>query len=333
MLELAIRRPNDSAGVEAMRLLLAEGDLELVKAALAGTNAASVGEALGNTRQQEIVPLLLPLVTESARDVVGAQVVGQALRLSAERLPPRTNIAGGTPGAAGGTPAPLLEPMHDVSLRKVAVHALAQLQEGAAALLDLVKAGKLPDDLKFIASAELNGVRWPQIKAGAAELLPLPQGKDAEPLPPISELAKLSGDAVKGAEVFRRETVGCIKCHQVNGEGTDFGPSLSEIGAKLGKDALYESILDPSAGISFGYEAWQIELKNGDEAYGLLVNETADELAIKAIGGIITRYKRVDVVKRQKQKLSIMPAGLERAMSKQELVDLVEYLVRLKPGK
>ena len=76
---------------------------------------------------------------------------------------------------------------------------------------------------------------------------------------------KLTGNALHGAAVFRQENVACIKCHQVNGEGTEVGPNLSEIGTKLGKDALYESILDPSAGISFGFEPWQLTLKNGEE--------------------------------------------------------------------
>ena len=118
--------------------------------------------------------------------------------------------------------------------------------------------------------------------------------------------------------------------HQVNGRGIDFGPNLSGIGAKLGKDALVESILDPSAGISFGYEAWQIELKSGDEAFGLIASETADELAIKAQGGIITRYKKSAIAKREQQKLSIMPVGLQQTMTTQEFVDLVEYLSSLK---
>jgi putative heme-binding domain-containing protein len=148
-------------------------------------------------------------------------------------------------------------------------------------------------------------------------------------LPPIAELVKLTGDPVKGAAVFRSDAVACNKCHQVNGEGVDFGPNLSEIGTKLGRDALYGSILDPSAGISFGFEAWQITFKNGDDAYGLLASETADELAIKAVGGIVTRYKKSDIAHRAQQKLSIMPAGLQQAMSRQELVDLVEYLSSL----
>ena len=138
------------------------------------------------------------------------------------------------------------------------------------------------------------------------------------------------GDAVAGERVFNSAMVGCANCHRINGQGTDFGPDLSEIGTKLGKDALYESILDPSAGISFGYEAFQLQLKSGDEAYGLMASETADEIAIKAVGGIVTRYKKSDVVKKEQMKLSIMPAGLQQTMSTQDLVDLVEYLSSLK---
>src|SRR2546430_1304966 len=208
--------------------------------------------------------------------------------------------------------------------------ALAQAEEGAAALLKLAREEKLQQDLKLMAGSELNNVRWAKIKTEAAQLLPLPQGQNSGPVPPISELVKMKGDAAKGAVIYRRDTVGCIKCHQVSGEGVDFGPNLSEIGTKLGKDALYEAILDPSAGVSFGYEAWQIELKNGDEAYGLIVSDTADEIAVKTQGGIVARYKKSDIAKREQQKLSIMPAGLQQTMSTQDLADLVEYLSSLK---
>ena len=285
LLEIATRNPSNSAGVEAMRLILNGPNVELLKQSLGGTNAANVTEALGNTGENKIVPLLSPVVTDGARDLV---------------------------------------------LRKQAVRALAQVQTGAAALLKLVEEQKLPAELTLTASAALNAVRWEELRARAAQVLPVPQGRDAQPLPPISELVKLTGDPLNGAAVFRRDTVACNKCHQVNGEGIDFGPGLSEIGTKLGKDALYESILNPSAGISFGFEAWQLNLKNGDEAYGLLVSETADELAIKAAGGIVTRYRKGDIASRAQQKLSLMPAGLQQAMSRQDLVDLVEYLSSLK---
>jgi len=219
---------------------------------------------------------------------------------------------------------------HDSNFRRKAVHALCGIREGAELLLRLAKEQKLPGDLQLFAASELSSARWPEIRAEAANILPLPATQNARPLPPISQLIAMTGDASKGAAVFRRENVGCIKCHQVRGEGTEFGPNLSEIGTKMGKDALFESILDPSAGISFGYETWQIELKNGDDAYGLITSETEEQITVKAVGGVSTRYKKTDIAKRTKQKLSIMPAGLQQNMSAQELVDLVEYLTTLK---
>jgi hypothetical protein len=51
---------------------------------------------------------------------------------------------------------------------------------------------------------------------------------------------------------------------------------------------------------------------------------------MKAVGDISTHYKKADIAKRTKQKLSIMPAGLQQNMTAQELVDLVEYLATLK---
>ena len=285
LLEISIKHPASSEGVEAMRMILNGPKAGLVKQALAGTNAVAVAEVLGNTGDQAILPLLLPIITDATRQF---------------------------------------------GLRQQAVRSLAQVQPGAAALLKLAEEKFLPSGLMPVASAALNNVRWEELKSRAARILPLPQSRDAQPLPPVSELVKLTGDPVNGAKVFRSDAVACNKCHQVNGEGIDFGPALSEIGAKLGKDALYDSILNPSAGISFGFEAWQVNLKNGDEAYGLIVSETADELAIKAAGGIVTRYKKSDIAGRSQQKLSIMPAGLQQAMSRQELVDLAEYLSSLK---
>ncbi len=227
--------------------------------------------------------------------------------------------------------APLLsETSRDAVLRREALRGLARTQSGAAAVLKLARENQLPEDLKVLAASELGNVRWKRIQTEAATVLPLPRSAGSEPLPSVAELSKKTGDAIRGASVFRREAVGCIKCHQVNGEGTDFGPNLSDIGTKLGKDALYESILDPSAGISFGYEAWQLNLRNGEDAYGLIASETDQELAIKAIGGLVTRYKKSDIVSRAQQKISIMPANLQQTMTVQELVDLVEYLASLK---
>ena len=288
LLEVAIAQPASESGVEAMRMLLASGDMTFVRKKLDGTNiiaATRTTEALGNTGEKQAVKFLLPVLMDSKRDV---------------------------------------------ALRKQAVRSLAKTSDGATEVLNLAKTGRLADDLKFTATTELSSVRWPEINAAAAEVLPPAQGLNATPLPPIAELMKMQGNVENGSRIYTNASPGCANCHIVNGRGIELGPNLSEIGTKLGKDAIIEAILEPSSGVSFGFEAWNFTLKNGDEAYGLITSETAEEVAVKAVGGIITRLKKSEIESRQQSKLSIMPTGLQAAMTTQELVDLVEYLASLK---
>ncbi len=276
-----------------------ESGVEAMRLVLAGGNAKIIEEALSGTN-----------------GVMAARII-EALGNTAEKQ-------------AVKFLAPVLaDGQRDAVLRKQAVRSLARTSDGANEVLKLAREEKLAEALKFTASAELSAVRWPEIKAEAAKVLPPLQGQNAAPLPPISELVKRKGDAANGAKIYFNANPGCANCHVVNGRGIELGPNLSEIGTKLGKDALYEAILEPSSGVSFGFEAWSFTLKNGDEAYGLLASETADEVAVKAVGGIVTRLKKGDIESRQQSKLSIMPAGLQAAMTAQELVDLVEYLSTL----
>lgn len=286
------------------------------------------------------VALAQPAAAESGVEAMRLILSGEDLAPLAQTLA-GTNITAATKVAEGlghtgdKRAVPLLlpvvsNPRHDAALRRQAVRALARTREGAAELIALARAGRLAEELKFTAGMELSGVRWPEIQSEAAKLFPPAQGLNAQPLPSPAELIRMKGDAAKGEAVFFRASPGCGNCHVVKGRGADLGPNLTEIGGKLGKDALLESILEPSAGISFGYEAWNFTLKDGDEAYGVIASETADEVALKAVGGIITRLKKTDIVSRQQSKLSIMPAGLQAGMTAQEMADLLEYLASLK---
>lgn len=226
---------------------------------------------------------------------------------------------------------PLVTDMkRDPALRQQTVRSLTKTADGATKLLKLAADGELPADLKLTACLELNAAPWPQIKAEASQLLPLPQAANAQTLPPVGELLAIKGDASRGAEIFARKESACSACHTVHGKGRAVGPDLSEIGSKLGKEAMLASILDPSAGISFGFEAFTIRLKSDDEIYGLIVSETEEELVVKDSAGAMSRFKKRDVIERQKQKLSLMPVGLQQTMTAQDLADLLDYLASLK---
>jgi putative heme-binding domain-containing protein len=142
----------------------------------------------------------------------------------------------------------------------------------------------------------------------------------------IEAVADLTGNPKQGKAVFQKF---CFACHKAGDVGIDFGPGLSEIGDKLPKSELILAIVKPNAGISFDYEGWTIETKQGSFLAGI-VNESDEELTVRMVGGVSQKVKKADVSKRVKMKASLMPEGLHLAMSEKELVDLVEFLSGLK---
>jgi putative heme-binding domain-containing protein len=281
LIAIAMAHPDDATGSSALRLVLANGNLEAIGKALATPGGPALARALGNANDHKAVPLLTPIITDRGRDL---------------------------------------------ALRQDSVRALGRIEQGARALLDLVASGQLKD-LKVLAGGVLANAPWDSLREDVAKVFPPPQSKDNQTLPSNAELAKRSGDAASGARVFGAL---CSMCHVVDGKGIDYGPGLGEVGSKLGKDGLYEAILYPSNGIEHNYATTLLTMKDGNTAIGIVVSDTEQEVALKAVGGIVTKYRTPEIASRATQKTSSMPAGLQAAMTQQELVDLVEYLASLK---
>jgi putative heme-binding domain-containing protein len=155
--------------------------------------------------------------------------------------------------------------------------------------------------------------------------------KDGQTLPNMAELAKLSGDPKAGDAVFRNPNgANCIRCHQMDDTGGMLGPPLTVIGGKLTKAQLYESILYPSAAIEMGYETWVVKKKNGDVLTGRKVEDTDDHVTLLDADGKYTDIPVDQVDRKVQQKISMMPEGLTQTMTRQDLVNLVEFLSQRK---
>ena len=221
----------------------------------------------------------------------------------------------------------LLNENLDWNPREQAVRALARNGDGGNTLVRLAEQGRFPKELSEIAGMALTRTMNVALKNRSAELFPLPPMKNSEPLPQMTELLVYTGDAARGKEMFVTAT--CSTCHVVKGEGTNFGPDLSEIGSKLPKRGLYESIFDPSSGISPTYKPYLIELADGELITGFVETETDEVVSIRLEGGVLAQYERSEVVEMTPQTVSAMPTGLHQTMTINELVDLVEYLSTL----
>lgn len=214
-----------------------------------------------------------------------------------------------------------------LAVRQEAVMAFAGDWRGENRLLDIVKSGDLNADLDSTAAKVFSMAMRNSIYEEGALLLGL--DRETTDLPPIKELVALDGDPAHGQTVFAQY---CQNCHIVNEQGVDYGPALSEIGDKLTKDALYVSILEPSRGVSFGYEGYILKLTDGSEVTGYILSKTEDEVQLRMYGGRTETYPRAQVASIEEMDQSLMFDNLERSMSQEDLVSLVAYLTTLKKG-
>src|SRR5262245_9307885 len=217
-----------------------------------------------------------------------------------------------------------------LSVRTAAVTAIGRNAPGQKRLLATVEQGQLAMELQFAAANALLSSADEAIRTAAGGKYPaLPAGAGGEPLPPVGELVKRSGDSVRGKELFAGAGT-CAKCHKAKGEGKEVGPDLSEIGSKLSKEAMHVSILDPNAGVSFNYETWLARTLDGTTLSGVLVNQTDEAVELKTAEAIVHKLKRADLEGLKKLPTSLMPADLQKQLKAQDLVDIVEYLTTLK---
>ncbi len=213
--------------------------------------------------------------------------------------------------------------------RKLAIRAYGGPWDSENKLLALAKENKIPADLQVAAAGVFQSAWRANIREDGAKYLKIPGSKEGAPLPNVSQLIDKTGTIANGKTVF---TNTCSNCHQINGEGTKFGPNLSEIGSKLSKQAMYTSILFPDQGIGFGYEGYVFKMKDGSQAFGMIVSETEDKVEVRYMATQQT-LDPTQIASRAKQETSMMPSNLQTLMTEQELVDLVEYLQSLKSNK
>ena len=105
---------------------------------------------------------------------------------------------------------------------------------------------------------------------------------------------------------------------------------LTEIGSKYAKDGLLASIVKPSEGISFGYEGWEIKMKDGSANTGIIASKTETDIDLKFPGGVTKQLKTRDVASMKEMKQSMMPENLHQNLSNEDMANLLEYLSSLK---
>lgn len=138
------------------------------------------------------------------------------------------------------------------------------------------------------------------------------------------------GSADSGRRVFYRNAAAqCIRCHVVDGNGSNVGPDLSDVGNNLSRRQLLESMVNPGARIAPGYGSVTLTLSDGSTVRGMLAAESDTHITIENRDGEQV-VDKTDIEER-KNSPSGMPA-MGTLLSRDELRDLVEFLTTLDGG-
>jgi putative heme-binding domain-containing protein len=146
----------------------------------------------------------------------------------------------------------------------------------------------------------------------------------------MQSLAK--GDIRRGQAVFNSPKAACSSCHAMGYLGGHVGPDLTSIGQVRTERDLLESIVYPSASFVRSFEPYIVRTKSDDEYSGVLRKDAPDEVVLATGPSTEVRVARADIADIRPGTVSVMPAGLDQQLSRQELADLITFLKATKWG-
>ena len=138
------------------------------------------------------------------------------------------------------------------------------------------------------------------------------------------------GNWAAGRELFKTKAA-CATCHQLRGDGVQFVPPLDNL-VHADYSSVLKNIADPNASINPDAVGYMVMLKDGSAVVGTRLAETDAELQIAQPGGAVARLQKTGIAKTEPMTVSLMPAGLDKVLSKEELRDLMTYLLTEAPA-
>ncbi len=166
-----------------------------------------------------------------------------------------------------------------------------------------------------------------EVKPAVAKLTTKLAGLQAGRLQRLNELESLIGgaDLERGRVLFYGKAI-CSTCHRVRAEGGKFGPDLTSIQKDRSAHDLLEAIVYPGASFVREYETYRVKTKTGEHR-GLIQEQSPSVIVLGTSQTSSVRIPRADILSMEMQPVSMMPQGLDQLMTKQEMADLLAFLL------
>ncbi len=240
---------------------------------------------------------------------------------------------GGLPDSAVATTVLQQYPQMEPGLKPKAIELLTSRSAWAKPLLEEVAAGRVAASAlnvnqirKLLSSRDPELVAAVKKRWGSIRTDRNPQREQV-----LTEMRQLirstKGDPHAGVKVYTKL---CAQCHKFHGRGYEVGPEITRNG-RASFDQLLSNVFDPSLVIGASYQARTVLTDDGRVITGLLEEDNDRRVVLKVQGGKREVVPRSSIDEMAVSKLSLMPEGIEKQLSKQEIADLFAYLVLDRP--
>jgi putative membrane-bound dehydrogenase-like protein len=137
----------------------------------------------------------------------------------------------------------------------------------------------------------------------------------------LDEVLKLQGHVKNGAQLVTR----CVMCHQIGGQGVEFGPNLEGWGLSQPGEIIAQALIDPGKDIAHGYDGQELVLKDGTTIHGMILTE-GDIMIVRSMGGQNQYVARSRIKSRRKLDHSMMLSATQLGLNAQDVADIVAFL-------
>jgi putative membrane-bound dehydrogenase-like protein len=134
-----------------------------------------------------------------------------------------------------------------------------------------------------------------------------------------------NGDIERGRILFFGKAI-CYTCHAIGNEGGEFGPDLTSIQRDRSPHDLVEAIVYPGVTFVREYETYEIKTKNNTFT-GIIQEQTGEMIRLGISPLESVQIERKDIVSTKLHDVSMMPQGLDKLLTEQEMADLMAFLI------
>jgi putative membrane-bound dehydrogenase-like protein len=218
------------------------------------------------------------------------------------------------------------------TVRREAAEVLFARRDRLDSLLSAIESKALaPADIDPDRARQLRMHKDPQVRSRAVKVLGAESASPRDRLAVLDSFRTalaLAGRPENGKAVFIKT---CSTCHRAFGQGTDVAPDLATVTGRSPEDLLMH-ILDPNREVAPNYMNYNVATTDGRVVSGIIASESATALTLRRAEGATDVVPRSQIETVASTGLSLMPEGLEKGLSAQDLADLIAFLKTIPAG-